>query len=88
MDLTLALIKLKSKYGIDKMVLSGGATINGEFHKCGLLDELSIVMAPYIEGNHNEKGYLELSSYVGNKYEIKEMKKLGDGGIHLVFERK
>lgn len=82
-----ALVKIKSLFDVDYLVLTGGATINGGFHKDGLIDELSIVMAPYIEGNHNEKGYAELDEYVGHKYVYKSIKPLGDGGIHLIFKR-
>ena len=47
-----------------------------------------MVMAPYIEGNHQEKGYAELDEFVNHKYVYKTMKPLGDGGIHLLFERR
>ncbi len=87
MDLELALRKLKSLFGIETLMLTGGAGINGAFHKMGLLDELSLVMAPYIEGNHEEKGYAELSDFVGAKYVFKDLKRLPDGGIHLLFLR-
>lgn len=83
-----ALTKIKNLYLVDTLVLTGGAIINGAFHKDGLIDELSLVMAPYIEGNHEEKGYAELSEYVGHKYSYKSIKVLDDGGIHLIFERK
>ena len=88
LDLELALTKLKSLFGIDNLVLCGGAQINGAFHKAGLLDELSLVIAPYIEGNHEEKGYAELNEFINHKYVYKSIKPLGDGGIHLMFERK
>ncbi len=82
-----ALLKIKKLFSVQTLVLTGGAIINGAFHKEGLIDELSIVMAPYIEGNHEEKGYAELGEYVGHKYIYKSLKALDDGGIHLLFER-
>lgn len=83
-----ALEKIKNLYGVDNLVLTGGATINGAFHKEGLIDELSIVIAPYIEGNHSEKGYAELDEFVNHKYIYKSITPLSDGGIHLIFIRK
>ena len=87
-DLREALYKIKTLFGVNTLVLTGGATINGGFHKEGLLDELSLVMAPYIEGNHDYKGYAEANEYIGYKYVYKSIKPLGDGGIHLLFERR
>ena len=88
LDLELALTKLKQLFDIDNLVLTGGATINGAFHQAGLLDELSLVVAPYIEGNHEEKNYAELNEFINHKYIYKSIKPLSDGGVHLIFERK
>lgn len=87
LDLELALTKLKQSFDINNLILSGGSIINGAFHKAGLLDELSLVVAPYIEGNHKEKGYAELKEFINHKYIYKSIKPLGDGGIHLMFAR-
>lgn len=87
LDLNLALIKLKELFNINNLILTGGSIINGAFHKNGLLDELSIVIAPYIEGNHNEKGYAELNEFINHKYVYEKITPLEDGGIHLVFKK-
>lgn len=87
LDLELALTKLKTLFGIETLILTGGSIINGAFHKAGLLDELSLVIAPYLEGNHNEKGYAEFSDFINQKYVYKSMKPLGDGGLHLIFTK-
>ena len=86
MDLELALQKLRADFGIENLILCGGSTINGAFHKAGLIDELSLVIAPYIEGNHAEKGLAELDGYLGKKYVYKSMTPFSDGGIHLTFK--
>ena len=87
LDLNKALVKLKEMFAINNLVLCGGATINGVFHEAGLLDELSLVIAPYIEGDHEEKGYVELNRFVNNKYVYKSVKTLPDGGVHLIFKK-
>lgn len=86
MDLELALHKLKTCFGIDNLILCGGAAINGAFHEAGLIDEISLVMAPYIEGDHAEKGFAELGGYLGRKYIFKSVKPFEDGGIQLIFK--
>ncbi len=86
MELALALQKLKADFGVDNLILCGGATINGAFHEAGLIDEISLIMAPYIEGSHKEKGFAELNDYIGKKYVYDSIKPFSDGGIQLIFK--
>lgn len=46
MDMNLALAKLKHIFGIETLLLEGGSIINGAFARAGLIDELSLVIAP------------------------------------------
>lgn len=46
MDVSLALEKLHSLFGIKKLLLEGGSILNGAFQSAGLIDELSLVVAP------------------------------------------
>lgn len=46
LDLPLALEKLKDLFGIQTLLLEGGSDINGAFHQAGVIDELSLVVAP------------------------------------------
>lgn len=45
-DLPLALRKLRSLFGISRMLLEGGPKLNGAFEREGLIDELSLVCMP------------------------------------------
>lgn len=45
-DVDLALIKLKNYFGIHKLLLEGGSILNGVFQRAGVIDELSLVVAP------------------------------------------
>lgn len=47
-DFHQSLVKIKKYFGIDKMILGGGSLINGAFLKAGLVDEISIVIGPYV----------------------------------------
>ncbi|MBO6262888.1 MAG: dihydrofolate reductase family protein [Clostridia bacterium] len=74
--------------GVEKLVLTGGATIVGGFIKENLVDEISLVVAPYVQGTGNYKNFCELSGeYLSRKFVIKSTKPLADGGIQLVFIR-
>ena len=48
LDLELVLNKLYSLFGIKKLLLEGGSEINGSFQREGLIDELSLIIAPVV----------------------------------------
>lgn len=88
LDLKLVLEKLKQLFHIETLVLTGGAHINGGFFKEGLIDEISLVIAPYVEGNHDQLGFIETSQFYNRPYIFKEALPLEDGGVQLLFVKK
>lgn len=54
MDLPLALSKLYSLFGIEKLLLEGGSILNGAFQRENLIDEISLVTAPLIAGKDDK----------------------------------
>jgi riboflavin biosynthesis pyrimidine reductase len=50
-DLAVMLRKLWSELGIRKLLLEGGGKINGSFLAAGLIDELSLLVAPVADGS-------------------------------------
>lgn len=86
MDLPLALRKLKDHFGIEQLALCGGGILNGAFLKADVIDELSIVMYPYIQGNAEMRSVIELlGEQHFKKMSAQKAKLLDDGGVHLVF---
>ncbi|MDR4885902.1 RibD family protein [Serratia marcescens] len=59
LNCTLALDKLRQLFNIEKLMLSGGARTNGYFLREGLIDELSIVLAPVVEIERHSLGIFE-----------------------------
>jgi 5-amino-6-(5-phosphoribosylamino)uracil reductase len=49
-DLPLALEELSRAFQIDTLLLEGGGKINGAFLKAGLIDEISLLVYPGIDG--------------------------------------
>jgi 2,5-diamino-6-(ribosylamino)-4(3H)-pyrimidinone 5'-phosphate reductase len=50
-DLRRVLVKLRTAFGIRRLLLEGGGRINGSFLAAGLIDELSILIAPVADGS-------------------------------------
>lgn len=83
------LVKLKKYFQIDNFALCGGAVINGVFLKAHLVDQISLVLSPHVNGDNNIKSAFDtMGTYVDDTFEISQVKKLGDGGVHLIFDKK
>lgn len=55
-DLAQALDVLAREFGIQHLVVEGGAATNGAFLAAGLVDEMRILVAPAIDGGENVQG--------------------------------
>jgi riboflavin biosynthesis pyrimidine reductase len=49
-DLPLALEKIRDGYGVRTLMLEGGGRINGGMLRAGLIDEVSVLVAPVVDG--------------------------------------
>lgn len=52
-DLVQAVNLLAEKFGIRTLLLEGGGNINGGFLEAGLIDEVSLLIVPAIDGRHD-----------------------------------
>ena len=59
LDLPLALKKLKTIFGIERILLTGGGQMNWTFLQAGCIDEINIVMLPMIDGNTASAGLFD-----------------------------
>lgn len=82
-DVTLALFKLKTLFGMDNLLLEGGSILNGAFQRAGVIDELSLVIDPVIGG---AGAPLCMDSRV-EEYRLTELKNY-DGVIWMNYRRK
>lgn len=83
------LVKLKKHYQINNLAVCGGSVIDGVFLRAHLVDEISLVVAPHVSGDKTKKAAFDtLGTYIDDTFAIKEVKKLGDGGLHLIFIKK
>ena len=58
-DVELALVKLKNIIGCETLLLEGGSIINGSFERAGVVDELSLVVAPIIAGKDSKPLFMD-----------------------------
>ena len=83
-DVHIATAKLYSLTGISSLLLEGGSIVNGYFERAGVIDELSLVIAPMIA--YAEDKPLFMSSTVSD-FELKEIKKYKSSVIWLNYKR-
>lgn len=84
-DVKHALEKLKNVIGINSIILEGGSIVNGYFQRAGVVDELSLVVAPIIADADDKP--LFMNSIVSN-FELKEIKLYDCGAIWINYKNK
>lgn len=58
-DIEEALFKLKTYFGIDKLLLEGGSILNGAFQRAGVIDEQSLVVDPVVAGTGDKPLFMD-----------------------------
>lgn len=88
-DLEEVLVKLKKEFNIDNLAVCGGAVINGAFLNAHLVDEISIVVCPHINGDSTKKSTFDtLGVYVKDYFIFEDATPLEDGGVHIRYKKK
>jgi riboflavin biosynthesis pyrimidine reductase len=64
-DLSLALEKLASRFGVRTVILEGGGKINGSLLRDGLIDELSVLVAPVADGTVGSPALFDVEDAAG-----------------------
>jgi riboflavin biosynthesis pyrimidine reductase len=87
-DLTAALDVLGSELGIKRLALEGGGGINGSFLTAGLVDELSVIIAPAIDGETGGRSIVEAGEAgLAGKVELSltSCETMKNGAVHLLY---
>ena len=66
-NLPRVLKKLRGRFGIRRLLLEGGGAINGSFLAAGLIDEVSLLVAPVADGSVGTASLFDVSSRPGPK---------------------
>lgn len=74
-DVAMALEKLSNFLGIQKILLEGGSIVNGYFQRAGVIDELSLVVAPIVAEADDKPLFMNSQS---EDFKLQETKQYGD----------
>jgi len=87
-DLSSMLDMLERELGIRRLLLEGGAGINGSFLAAGLVDEISLIVAPVLDGRAASQSIVEYGEEgLAGKVQLslKSCETLAHGAIHLRY---
>jgi riboflavin biosynthesis pyrimidine reductase len=88
-DLKTALQKLRSLFGIEKLLLEGGAHINGSFLNEKLIDELHQLLLPIADGTIETSTLFEVNSSIKTEgatlMKLKNVKQIEDDVLWLTY---
>lgn len=89
LDGKLAVEKLHRLFGINRLLICGGGTVNWTFLQQGVVDELSLLIAPVADGNPDSVTVFERSPLLpaGGPavFQLKNIERLRGDGVRLVY---
>lgn len=87
-DLRKVVAKLAGKFGIRTLLLEGGGRINGSFLEAGLIDELSLLIAPVADGSTGTPSLFDSEEGPARSLELTSVQKLKDDIVWLRYKIK
>lgn len=92
LDCALLLHKLKTLFGIDRLMVAGGGLMNWSFAQEDLLDEVSIVMAPVADGSTRAVSIFEKAEHLPDRrpaaFTLKGVEKVENDALWLRYVSK
>lgn len=89
LDCKIAVQKLKQLFGIEKMLICGGGTINWSFISQGVVDELSLLLSPVADGDPHTPTVFERMEQLGKSkpvlFHLKNVLQLQNDIVHLTY---
>lgn len=92
LDCEMAMKKLHELFHMEKVVICGGGVVNWSFLQAGMVDELSLFLAPVTDGSRGSASlFSQIPSLVEGEpveFLLKEVERTGDGGLRLNYQPK
>lgn len=84
--MTQAMDILANQFGISLLAVVGGGKINGGFLKAGLVDEISVVIGPGIDGRIGQPSLFDgIQSDQVTSLQLKSVQSFDDGAVSLRY---
>jgi 2,5-diamino-6-(ribosylamino)-4(3H)-pyrimidinone 5'-phosphate reductase len=86
-DLPLALEKIGARLGVRTLMLEGGGGINGSFLRAGLVDEVSLLVAPVVDGTVGTASVFDVAEegVTPQRLRLKEVERRADDMLWLRY---
>lgn len=88
-DLNRAMEILNKEFGVERLAVLGGGKINGSFLEAGLIDEISLLLAPGIDGRSGQPalfdGISDSASYKPYSLKLKSVETVGEGVLWIRY---
>lgn len=88
-DLNRAMEILGDEFGVERLVVVGGGKINGGFLSAGLIDELSLLLAPGIDGRTSQPtlfdGIADRPGFLPARLALKSVGTVADGVLWIKY---
>lgn len=88
-DLNRAMEILGDEFGVERLAVVGGGKINGGFLSAGLIDELSLLLAPGIDGRTSQPalfdGIADRPGFLPARLALKSVGTVADGVIWIKY---
>jgi len=92
LDVTLAMRKLKTVFGIERLLCCGGGVVNWSLLQAGVVDELSLILAPAADGGTGAATVFDRSAYSFENspvaFGLISVNKLDDDAVWLRYKPK
>ena len=82
-DMDTALSKLKDCFGINRLLLEGGSILDGAFQRAGVIDELSLVVAPIVADAEGKPLFTDART---ESYRLADVRNL-DGAVWMNYKK-
>lgn len=90
LNCSLLLEKLYTLFGIERLMVAGGGVMNWSFLQEGLIDELSLVIAPVADGSTTAVSCFEKANFMPSHapvaFRLKEAKSMDGNALWLRYE--
>lgn len=90
LNCSLLLEKLYTSFGIERLMVAGGGVMNWSFLQEGLIDELSLVIAPVADGSTTAVSCFEKANFMPSHapvaFRLKEAKPMDGNALWLRYE--